>query len=846
MSRWENLVSFAAVAGDRPSFEVTSPIDQSAIGSVPAATAEDIADAAERARAAQTDWARLGVWERADVVARFAAEANANFDELLDLVHAESGKSRMHALDEVLDVLLTASYFASNAARLLKPQRRRGAIPLLTSTRVHYQPKGVVGMITPWNYPLTLTASDAIPALLAGNAVILKPDSMTPFTALFVAKLFALAGLPEGVLQVVTGAGRELGDPLIEACDHLMFTGSSATGRHVAQACAAQLKSCSAELGGKNPMIVLADADLDRAVECAMSACFSTSGQLCVSIERIYIHESVYERFLLALVERTKRLKLGGGDGWDVDLGPLISAEHVEKVRAQVDEAVAKGAKALVGGHVRDDLGPLYFEPTILEGVDDSMAVARQETFGPVVCVYRFGEVDQAVRAANDTEYGLNASVWGGRDAKAVAKRLRAGSVNVNEGFTATFGSLDAPMGGMGISGLGRRHGPEGLRGYTEPQTIAVQRLLNVAPPPGVTREQYAQSMRAVAPHLYTTAGSLWRLVTQVVGRSAAASDRAADSTPNQAGSSDQAESPGRPAGSSGRDGSRERAAKQALSLKGLLAPSQAGVPLQGARVLVTGGGSGMGRLMALGAAARGAASVAVWDLSAERAQAVADEIAGRGVPSQALAVDVSSPQSVAEAAAQTGDIDVLVNSAGVVGGRPLLEEPDAAINRTIDVNLKSLFWVTKAFLPGMVERDRGRIVVVASASGLLGGAKMTDYAASKFGAIGFEESLRNELRMAGSRVGALVVAPFYTNTGMFAGVKTKVPLLLPLLDPRKVAEKVLDGVESGRRLIVMPWFVYTIYLLRIVPIPWMDAIADFFGINASMSDFQGRQSDRL
>ncbi|MDR1790986.1 MAG: aldehyde dehydrogenase family protein [Propionibacteriaceae bacterium] len=815
MPQFESLVSYAAVPSKRAKFLVTSPIDRAEIGQVPAATPADVEAAVARARAAQPAWAALTVWERADVIAHFAAEVQANSDELLDLIHAENGKSRIHALDEVLDVLLTASYFASNAAKLLKPRRRRGAIPFLTSTQVRYQPKGVVGMITPWNFPLTLSASDAIPALLAGNAVVLKPDSLTPFTALYVAKLLAQAGLPEGVFQVVPGPGAKLGDPLINACDHLMFTGSSATGRKVTAACTAQLKSCSAELGGKNPMIVLADADLERAVECAMTACFSTSGQLCVSIERIFIHDSIYERFLLALVERTKRLKLGGGDGFDVDLGPLISVAHLEKVRSHVDDAVAKGARVLAGGKVREDLGPNYFEPTILEGVDDSMTVSRAETFGPVVSVYRYTDVADAIAAANDTEYGLNACVWGGSAAKAVAAQLHAGSVNINEGFMASFGSLAAPMGGMGISGLGRRHGPEGLRGYTEPQTISTQRLLNIGPPAGLSRETYAKAMTLMSRFLYVTPHSLARLIAKPASKRP---------TPPRVAS----------------------APKRANPFAGLkLAPSQPGVPFQGARVLITGGGSGMGRLMALSATARGAARVTVWDLSAERAAAVAAEITARGGTAQSFSVDVSSPESVAAAAAQSGEVDILIHSAGVVGGRPLLEEPDSAVNRTIDVNLKALFWVTKAFLPGMLERDHGHIVIMASASGVMAGAKMTDYAASKFGAMGFTEALRNELRMAGSRVGTLVAAPYYTNTGMFEGVKTKVPLLLPLLDPQKVIEKVLDGVESGRRLILMPWFVYTIYLLRLIPIPWMDAVADFFGINASMGDFKGRHTDR-
>ncbi|MDR1834161.1 MAG: aldehyde dehydrogenase family protein [Propionibacteriaceae bacterium] len=817
MTDWQYLGEFANVSPEREPLEVTSPIDGSLIGKVPCGTPDDIRVAVGRARAAQPGWAATGPWQRADVLARFAKLVYERREELLDLVHAENGKSRIHALEELLGVILDAGYYAANAPKHLKASRRRGAIPFLTSTRVHYQPKGVVGMICPWNYPLTLTASDLLTALAAGNAVVLKPDSLTPFTALFSAMLLREAGLPPDVLQVVPGPGKELGTPLIEGCDHLMFTGSAATGKKVAAQCAALLKSCSAELGGKNPMIVLDDADVERAADTAMTACFSTAGQLCISIERVYVQEPVYERFALALVERAKKLKLGGGDGWDVDLGPLISKAQLDKVSGHVRDAVKKGAKVLLGGQPREDLGPLFFEPTILEGVDERMKVYAEETFGPVVSLYKFSDDAQAVRLANDSEYGLNASVFSSDTARArrIAKQLRAGSVNINEGYAATFGSPDAPMGGMGISGLGRRHGPEGVRGFTEPQTIAVQRALPIAPPPGVSRELYAELMAWATQYLYLNPARLLR--------DFGVADAAPSALP-------------RP----------KNPMRARLELpKSLSQYTQSGVPLAGSRVLITGGGSGMGRLMALGAAARGAA-VTVWDLTAERAQAVAEEIAARGGQSQWSALDVTDTEAVERQAAQTGEIDIIIHSAGVVGGRALTEEPVSAVNRTIDVNLKSLFWVTKAFLPGMVARDRGFVVTMASASGLLAGAKMSDYAASKFGAIGFSEALRNDMRVAGARVGSLVAAPFYVKTGMFEGVQSKVPLLLPLLEPEAVAEAVLAGIEKGKRRIIMPWFVHTITLLRLLPAGMLDYIADFFGINASMSDFSGRAGDRV
>jgi succinate-semialdehyde dehydrogenase/glutarate-semialdehyde dehydrogenase len=432
------------------------------------------------------------------------------------LVHAENGKSRTGALEEFLDAVLTAGYYAAKAPKLLRRDWRSGALPVLTSTYVHYMAKGVVGVIAPWNYPLTLAASDAVPALLAGNAVILKPDSLTPLTGLYVLKLMRQAGLPHDVMQVVTGPGAELGGPLIESSDFVMFTGSTEVGSSVVAQCGRNLIGSSAELGGKNALLVLDDAPLRRAVEGAVQASFANSGQLCVSIERIYVDQVLFDWFAEAFAARTAELRLGGGDGWEVDLGPLISAQQLAKVAAHVDDAVAKGASVLTGGRVRQDLGPLFYEPTVLTGVSQDMVVARTETFGPVVSLYPFESVDQAIRLANDTEHGLNAAVWTSSPARGrdVAERLRAGTVNINEGYAAAWGSTDAPMGGFGLSGLGRRHGVEGLLKYTEPQTVARQRALLLGPPDWTSRENYAAFMTFGSKVLHMTARELLRKVT--------------------------------------------------------------------------------------------------------------------------------------------------------------------------------------------------------------------------------------------------------------------------------------------------------------------------------------------
>lgn len=494
--RWAHLAARVTTAAERPTRPVTSPIDGAVLGEVPVCTPDDVALAVERARAAQATWAALPVGRRCAVARRFATLLMAHETELLDLIQAEAGKARLHAFTEFADVPLTAAYYARTAPGLLRPRRRRGAFPVLTRTVEHRRPVGVVGVISPWNYPLTLAVSDAIPALLAGNGVVLKPDSATPLTALLAASLLREAGLPEGLLGVVTGPGRELGPAMIDRVDHLMFTGSTATGREIAARCADRLVGFSAELGGKNAALVLDDADLDRAVEGVVESCFAGGGQVCVSIERLYVTDAVHDAFVPALVERVRRMRVGPGPDWDVEMGSLVSAERLAAVAAHVEDAVAKGARVLAGGHPMPELGPHFYAPTLLADVPDGARLAREETFGPVVAIYRVADAEEAIARANDTEYGLNASVWSRRQGPAVAARLRAGTVNVNEGYVAAWGSHDAPMGGMGMSGVGRRHGAEGLLKYTEAQTIAQQRLIPASPSGVLAGERYPALIR--------------------------------------------------------------------------------------------------------------------------------------------------------------------------------------------------------------------------------------------------------------------------------------------------------------------------------------------------------------
>ncbi|QDG88035.1 succinic semialdehyde dehydrogenase [Pseudarthrobacter sp. NIBRBAC000502770] len=490
------LAALVASSPGRPVQASHAPFDGTLLGEVPISTQDDVGAAVETARTAQQLWAARSLAARRAVVARFVALLLDREQDILDLVQAESGKSRLSAFEEFADVILTARYYERNAGRHLRPRRRKGAAPVLTRTTEYRIPKGVVGVISPWNYPLTLAVSDAIPALLAGNGIVLKPDSQTPFTALLMLKLLRQAGLPEDLFRIVTGPGSSIGPALIGQVDFLMFTGSSQTGKTVARQCAERLIGFSAELGGKNPMLVLADADIAKAAAGAVYACFSNSGQLCVSIERIYVHADVHDRFLAAFTAKVEGIRMGAGPDWEIGMGSLISAAQVERVDLHVQDALAKGAQLLTGGRRRPDLGPLFYEPTVLTGITDDMLLAREETFGPVVAVYRAADDNAAVAQANDSEFGLNASVWSAAHGEEVARKLLTGTVNVNEGYAATWASHDAPIGGMKDSGAGRRHGREGILKYTEPQTISVQRLLPVAPAPGMSNHAYARIMK--------------------------------------------------------------------------------------------------------------------------------------------------------------------------------------------------------------------------------------------------------------------------------------------------------------------------------------------------------------
>ncbi len=451
---------------------------------------------------------RWGLKRRAAIVLSFHDRLMREVDTVVDIIQLEGGKTRAGAWEEVVDVAGTARYYANTAPRLTRRKRRQGAMPLFTKTHEYRHPKGVCGFISPWNFPFNLSIGDAIAALVAGNTVVLKPDEKTPFSLLSAVRLFDEAGVPEGVIQVVTGRGEICGPALIDAVDYVMFTGSSAVGSIVAEQAGRNLIGSSMELGGKNAAIVLDDADLDRTIPELARGTFGHAGQMCVHTERIYVERGIEDEFTRRFVEGTEQLEISAGFEFGPRVGSLITQEHLAAVESHVEDAVAKGANLLTGGKRRPDVGPLFYAPTILTNVDETMNLCRGETFGPVVSIYPVSSADEAVKLANDSDLGLSFSIWSRdtRRAEAIAVRLQAGSVAVNDGYVSTWGSHDAPMGGFKRSGLGRRHGWEGLLKFTEPQTVAVQRLIPAyGPALGLSYETYrklVQRLVAVFRHL--------------------------------------------------------------------------------------------------------------------------------------------------------------------------------------------------------------------------------------------------------------------------------------------------------------------------------------------------------
>ncbi|MGH9494820.1 MAG: aldehyde dehydrogenase family protein, partial [Candidatus Sulfotelmatobacter sp.] len=427
----------------------------------------DVFGAVARARTAQAAWAELGVKRRIAILRKFQTRLLAKKSEIAQAITREAGKPIAEALTtEVLVVLDAARFLIDNAWRLLRdePVAHGNLATKLKRGRLVREPCGVIGIISPWNYPFSIPATEALAALMAGNTVVLKPSELTPLIALELASLLHAAGVPKDVFQAVIGDGTTGAALLRSPICKLVFTGSVATGKRIATAAAERLLPVVLELGGKDPMIVLDDADIDVASSGAVWGAFVNAGQACLSVERCYAHRSRYEQFLSSCAEKAKKLRVGPGEDRETDVGPMISDRQLRIVEAHVEDAKERGARILTGGARIPELGRNFYRPTVLADVTHEMRIMREETFGPVLPVMAFDSDDEAVKRANDSEYGLSASIWT-RDSKRgerMARRIHAGTVMVND-VISCFGISEAPHGGMKASGLGRTHGRFGI-----------------------------------------------------------------------------------------------------------------------------------------------------------------------------------------------------------------------------------------------------------------------------------------------------------------------------------------------------------------------------------------------
>ena len=427
----------------------------------------EVLAAVARAHVGQAVWAELGLRRRIAVLREFQAKLHAKKSEIAETITREAGKPVAEALvTEVMVVLDAARFLIHNSWASLRDE----PIPhgnLATKLKRGYlvrEPHGVIGIISPWNYPFSIPATETLAALVSGNAVVLKPSELTPVVALELASLLHDAGVPDDVFQVVIGEGAAGAALVASPIDKLVFTGSVSTGKRIGVAAAERLLPVVLELGGKDPMLVLDDADVDVASSAAVWGAFMNAGQACLSVERCYVHRSLYEKFVAACAEKAKKLGVGHGEDRETDVGPLIRERQLQVVESHVEDARARGARVVTGGSRYPELGRNFYHPTVLADVTHDMRIMREETFGPVLPIMSFGTDDEAVRLANDSEYGLAASVWtrGAKRGEQLARRLHAGTVMVND-VISCFAISEAPHGGVKASGIGRTHGCFGL-----------------------------------------------------------------------------------------------------------------------------------------------------------------------------------------------------------------------------------------------------------------------------------------------------------------------------------------------------------------------------------------------
>jgi len=465
----------------RRHLQLRSPVTLEPTGELVCANAVDVANAIAKARAAQPAWAATSMKQRAAIVERALQIVLAQQDEIIEVVLKETGKARTDAMSmEVFSVADQLCYYAKHAEKFLKPRKRKvhGILGIMKQLRILYKPLGVIGLITPWNGPFVLVMNQATQALLAGNTVVAKGSEVTPFSAKLAEDIYREAGLPEGVLQVLLGDG-ETGAAIVRGgVNKVSFTGSVATGRKVAEACASQLIPCTLELGGNDAMIVCADADLDRAADGAWVGSCMNTGHYCCGTERIYVVKEVYDEFLRLVLEKGKGLRQGQQHGWNEDIGAVFWDRQMAIIEAHVEDARAKGARILMGGRRNPDLAGLYYEPTVMTDVNNSMDIMLFETFGPVMCIQKVISEGEALALANDSEFGLNGNVWTKDKEKGyrLAAAIDTGSCSVND-MAMSYGIPAAPFGGKKNSGVGQVNGKKGMRGYCHEMPIVIDRF---------------------------------------------------------------------------------------------------------------------------------------------------------------------------------------------------------------------------------------------------------------------------------------------------------------------------------------------------------------------------------